>query len=305
MKDNQMRFLQACIVLTAFVVSPAFGASFFHSFVTDLNPPYICKLKLKDASGVSIDTKHTYKFTGICSIKIPVGNSYIYQNVWVETNATWDSKSNDASEQTTLANNLGTVNVTFKCDDDPWLTKGQCAILGYQNNTQFTNLSGVYNARNGQYPPFETSTGQYPPLARNQAILREAIVLSVIHARQEANQAQAAFNQTFGQSIEPAPAPVAPPAPVTTKIVKKVAPRCITRIFYKPRMSGLRLDVCLKLNRDCGKPAADRFCQAMGYRRALSCKLDNTPSTPTFIIGTQAICRQSFCKGFEMIECVK
>jgi hypothetical protein len=298
-----MRFLRTLPLLITAIACPAMGASLFHSYVADLSPPYICKLKLKDAQGVSINTRHTYQFSGICSIKIPVGNTWIYQNVWVDTQGTWDGTTNDATEITTLANDMGTVTAQLKCDDDPWLTKSQCSLLNYQNSTQFTNLSGVFNPRTGEYPTFETISGQFPPLARNQAILREAIVLSVISAKREAAQAHAAFNQTFNaqpsQSTQTATAAI--PAAVTPKPVHHTT----THIFYKPKVGNLRLDVCLKLNQDCGQPAADRFCQSMGYHHSLNCKLDNERSTPTFIIGTQTICNQTFCKGFEMIECVK
>lgn len=299
-----MRFLRYCTLLVSFVLSPAFGASLFHSSVADLSPPYICKLKLKQATGVSLDTTHTYKFSGICSVKIPVGNTWIYQNVWVDTQGKWDATTNQAQETTTLAGDMGTVVAQLRCDDDPWITKGQCALLGYQNNTQFTNFGGVFNARTGQYPPFEIITGQYPPLARNQAILREAIVLSIIDARQQAAAAHLAFNQTFPQRPpEPVVIPVVRSAPAPAPMIKK--PRCETRLFRKPKVGNVRLDVCLTLNKNCGKPAADRFCQSMGYRRALNCKLDNERTVPTFIIGTESLCNQSFCRGFEIIECVK
>jgi hypothetical protein len=272
------------------------AASLFHSYITDLSPPYICKFKLKDAHGVSIDTKHDYGFSGICSIKLPTGNSWVYQNVWVDLVATWNAQTNEGYEVAKFNNDLGTVIVQLKCDDDPWLTKAQCAIIGYQNNTTFTNLSGVYNARTGQIPPFQTSTGQYPPLARNQAILREAIALSVWNARQEAAAAHTAFNQTFLNQQ--------PGVTNQTSIIKNpVIKKRITRIFKKPKVNTIRLDVCLELNKNCGKPAADRFCQLMGYRRSVNCVIDSEPSTPTFIIGTQTICNQRFCKAFDEIEC--
>lgn len=175
----------------------SYGASLFHSYVTDLSPPYLCKLKLKKASGVSLENIHTYQFSGICSIKIPIGNTWIYQNTWVDTVASWNGGTNEGLEVTTFYNNLGTVVAQLKCDDDPWITKSQCALTGYQNSTPFTNLAGIYNSRTGQTPPFEIMTGQYPPLARNQAILQEAILLSVLTARDEANAAHAQFDQMF------------------------------------------------------------------------------------------------------------
>lgn len=298
-----MRFLWTCIILSILVTPSAYSASLFHSYVTDLSPPYMCKLKLKNATGVSIDTNHTYQFSGICSIKLPVGNSWIYQNVWVDTQAQWNGLTNDAVETTTLANNMGTIVAQLKCDDDPWITKGQCALLGYQNDTQYTNLGGVYNARTGQYPPFEIITGQYPPLARNQAILREAIVLSILSARQEAAAAHAAFNQTFGQAKVTQIQRTTSTTRVTTPAAQ--TRKVICQVFRKPMVGKYRLDACLKLNKDCGKPAADAFCRSKGFRQARNCQIDNKPTLPTFIIGTRSTCVQSFCKGFEMVECIK
>lgn len=284
--------IQAICLVSLFLLSQAaFGTSVFHSYITDLSPPYICKLKLKAAQGVSLDTKHGYQFSGICSIKLPMGNKWIYQNVWVDLQASWNGETNEGFETATFYNNIGTVTSQLKCDDDPWLTKAQCALVGYQNNTQFTNLGGVYNSRNGQYPPFEIITGQYPPLARNQAIMQEAIALSLLSASQEAAAAHAAFNQTFGRQT-----------PMPDFVKKKVSKR-VTKIYKKPKVGNVRLDCCLKLNKDCGKPAADRYCQSMGFRQSVSCKIDPHRCAPTFIIGTQTVCSQPFCKGFDEIEC--
>lgn len=269
----------------------ASSTSIFHSYVTDLSPPYICKLKLKSAKGVSLDTKHSYQFSGICSIKLPIGNTWIYQNVWVDTVASWNAETNEGFETTTLYNNQGAVVAQLKCDDDPWLTKAQCALVGYQNSTQFTNLGGVFNARTGQYPPFEILTGQYPPLARNQAIMQEAIALSILSATQEAAAAHTAFNQTFGNQT-----------PIPAEFRKQTVKRK-TRCFSKPKIGNIRLDACLKMNSSCGKPAADRFCQYMGYKQSISCRIDNARCTPTFIIGTQTVCNKSFCKGFDQVTC--
>ncbi len=191
--------LRAIIFLTLLTFCCcAYGASsFFHGSITDLSPPYFCKLKLTAAKGVGIENQRTYQFRGICSIKIPIGNTWIYQNVWVDLLANWNNETKEGSEITTLYNNLGNVVIQLRCDDDPWLTKSQCALVGYQNNTQFTNLGGAYNARTGQYPFFETMTGQYPPLARNQAIFQEALILSVNTARQEVRAANAQFQAAF------------------------------------------------------------------------------------------------------------
>lgn len=290
-----MRFNFRILILMVSLIfsSPTWSTSLFHGYITDLSPPYICKLKLKKARGVSLETKHGYQFSGICSIKIPVGNTWIYQNVWVDVLADWNGETNEGFETATLTNNQGAVLVQLKCDDDPWLTKAQCSLVGYENNTQFSNLGGVFNPRTGQYPPFEISTGQYPPLARNQAILKEAIALSLLTASQEAAAAHAQFDQTFGQAQISVPA-ITPRSPIRKRL---------TQIFKKPKVGNVRLDSCLRLNQDCGKPAADEYCRSKGFRHSANCKVDTQPCSPTFIIGSQTISTQSFCKGFDEIEC--
>lgn len=191
-----------CLLLL-FVNGSIFADSIFHSLVTDLSPPYFCKLKLNAATGVSLDTKHTYNFSGICSVKLPYGNTWIYQNVWVEVSGNWDSETHTALETAQIVagdQNRGSVISALRCDDDPWLTKAQCSLDSLQNNTNFSNFGKVFHPRNGLYPPFEISTGQYPPLARNQAIVQDAVDLSIQDARRKANTAHAAFDQTFGKS---------------------------------------------------------------------------------------------------------
>jgi hypothetical protein len=293
-------FLFSYFFLFLLFVSHSAGAtSFFHSYITDLSPPYICKLKLKSARGVSLDTKRSYQFNGICSIKIPIGTTWTYQHVWVDLQADWNADTNEGLEVAILRNGLGSVITQVKCDDDPWLTKAQCALVGYRNNTHFTNLGGVFNNRNGQYPPFEIITGQYPPLARNQAILQEAIALSLLTATQEVKAAESTFAKTF-------------PAQTTINTSLSVKPNKVTGInaskratktFKYPRIDNFRVDCCLQLNKECGKPAADRFCQRMGYKKSIDCKVDTTRAGPTFILGTQTICSQPYCKGFKEVIC--
>jgi len=70
-------------------------------------------------------------------------------------------------------------------------------------------------------------------------------------------------------------------------------------VFYKP---SLRLDWCLHWGRDCGKPAADAFCQMNGYTEAESWKLEG--GLTTFVLGDGKICKGS-CDGFSSINCRK
>lgn len=261
--------------------------SVFHSMVSDLNPPYYCKLKLKAARGVPFDPKHNYEFNGICTVRIPAGNTIITQDLWVEIAAQWDRETNTATEQTNIVGgdgNRGSIQVVLRCQDDPWLSKSPCVLDSMVNNTNFSNFGKVYNPRNGLYSPFVIFTGQYPPLARNQAIYQEALVLSIATAQREIAMAQQSFSQAF---------PYRAPEP-------RLLPK---RTFKKPVFRGYRVDCCLRMNKYCGKPAADAWCRSQGYRRSSNCKIDPNKCSPTYLFGTQSICTQPFCKGFDEVEC--
>jgi hypothetical protein len=294
----QRLILAIVIFLLLFLCQVLRADSIFHTLVTDLNPPYFCKLKLTDAKGVSIEPKREYNFRGVCSVKLPIGNTWIYQNIWVELTANWDDQIKSGTESTLIVGgdgNRGNVQIALKCDNDPWLTKAQCVIDSLQNNTNFSNFGKIFNPHNGLYPPFEIITGQYPPLARNQAILHEAIAFSVMNAEREAAAAHQAFQQAFG--------PIGNGNAVNNQTMTPITPRKRRQIYKKPRFKGYRVDCCLKLNQDCGKPAADMFCQSMGYSHATNCKIDNSPCMPTYIMGNHTICNRSFCKGFDEVEC--
>ena len=70
-------------------------------------------------------------------------------------------------------------------------------------------------------------------------------------------------------------------------------------VFIKP---SLRLDWCLHWGRDCGKPAADAFCQMYGYADAESWKTEG--GLTTFVLGDGKICKGG-CDGFSSINCRK
>ena len=76
-------------------------------------------------------------------------------------------------------------------------------------------------------------------------------------------------------------------------------------VFNSPTYGGHRVDWCLHWGKDCGQPAADRFCQLMGHTHATSWKIDpdigNT--SPTIVLGDGTICDQASCDGFAYIVC--
>ncbi len=77
------------------------------------------------------------------------------------------------------------------------------------------------------------------------------------------------------------------------------------RRFLNPSIGGYRLDWCRRWGQECGKPAADAFCRSRGFKEAVAFQeaFDIGARTPTKIISSGKICSDSFCDGFEFIEC--
>lgn len=72
--------------------------------------------------------------------------------------------------------------------------------------------------------------------------------------------------------------------------------------FQAPEVAGTRVDWCLTWGADCGKPAADRFCQDHGFAEAA--RFEVAPGVgPTHILGSGESCDDPRCDGFRFIEC--
>lgn len=88
-----------------------------------------------------------------------------------------------------------------------------------------------------------------------------------------------------------------------------------TRVFYTSDMKApiswnlkrTPLDWCLDWENNCGKPAADAYCQARGYEQAKKfVKLDNVPETVT--LRDKRVCNKStrgVCDSFQEITCTR
>lgn len=74
-------------------------------------------------------------------------------------------------------------------------------------------------------------------------------------------------------------------------------------------VQGYRLDWCLKRGTQCGKPAADAWCEhnnrtkLSSHATAFKQAPDIGRFAPTYILGDRALCQSAGCDGFESITC--
>jgi len=71
------------------------------------------------------------------------------------------------------------------------------------------------------------------------------------------------------------------------------------RNFFAPEVGGTRIDACLASGA-CGKPAADAFCRAQGYDRAMIFQREDFASTR--LIDSDKLCSGS-CTAFRQVKC--
>lgn len=78
--------------------------------------------------------------------------------------------------------------------------------------------------------------------------------------------------------------------------------------FAKPKEGSLRIDWCLIWGGQCGKPAADKFCQNKGFMQSIDQVEDvdiGAAGIATIVQGTGQICNQPVCDGFTYVTCQK
>ncbi len=81
-----------------------------------------------------------------------------------------------------------------------------------------------------------------------------------------------------------------------------------SKTFTNPMIEGRRLDWCLHWGKECGKPAANAWCQrkmgkADGYVIKWQIAPDIGASSPTYVLGDRKVCNKPFCDGFKSITC--
>ncbi len=77
--------------------------------------------------------------------------------------------------------------------------------------------------------------------------------------------------------------------------------------FAKPKAGPFQIDWCLQWAAQCGKPAADKFCQTKGFLQSNDFvqAVDIGASTPTIVQGTGQVCNAPTCDGFTYVTCEK
>lgn len=112
---------------------------------------------------------------------------------------------------------------------------------------------------------------------------------------------------------DPASAPEGVSQPATAVQLPSEAQAALTgnsipssgEAFRFPVHKDYRLNFCFSNREDCGAPAANAWCEAQGFSKALSWKKEANVGAifPTVLIGTEDVCDKYLCDGFEEISC--
>ncbi|GAB6190871.1 hypothetical protein [Desulfocastanea catecholica] len=83
------------------------------------------------------------------------------------------------------------------------------------------------------------------------------------------------------------------------------AARGVITHFSLPVYQNYRVDSCLYLDRQCGEPAANAWCRAKGFAKAIDWAVDHDigATAPTYLMGDQGLCDHALCDGFLYITC--
>ncbi len=76
-----------------------------------------------------------------------------------------------------------------------------------------------------------------------------------------------------------------------------------TGTFRLPKLDGAYVHYCLSLKQNCGRPAADKFCQLKGFHKTTAYKRF-VKAGHTRVLGTGKVCSGPKCDGFQFIRCV-
>jgi hypothetical protein len=109
---------------------------------------------------------------------------------------------------------------------------------------------------------------------------------------------------TYLPPAEPVPEPQTSGVGIEDMSAVQPCAFCKEQAFMDPTVEGAAVDVCLNWGTNCGKPAADAFCQLQGFAGS-SAHAARPNAPPTFVIGDRAVCRESYCARLTSITCVR
>lgn len=72
--------------------------------------------------------------------------------------------------------------------------------------------------------------------------------------------------------------------------------------FKKPKYKGKRLDWCREWSANCGKPAADAYCEFKGFSGSTDFAMAEDIGNTRLISNGQS-CTEPFCDGFKFVTC--
>ena len=73
------------------------------------------------------------------------------------------------------------------------------------------------------------------------------------------------------------------------------------RSYSRPTVDGTAISACLANGTNCGKPAADAFCQLQGYRESIL--FAREPAAQSLALDSRTICSSGACEAFARIKC--
>lgn len=146
------------------------------------------EFNLVDASGVPANSKHAYYFKGILSAYLVTSgggfsfsegfysttNVTVINKYWAAGKGTWDASRNTAQELLQIQHDGGTdsLNASFKCNGDPWITNQSCVVIKVLFNS--TASTGIHD-----WPGLVKHYGR--PLSVHVVTLAKATELSKQH----------------------------------------------------------------------------------------------------------------------------
>jgi hypothetical protein len=115
-------------------------------------------------------------------------------------------------------------------------------------------------------------------------------------------------------TVTPTPSPERPAKPRSTPngstgpdMIVVPVNEYTTRFRY-PHVDEMRLDWCLNWGSNCGEPAANLFCEEMGFSRASRYVKDvgtGRRGIYSLVYGDERVCSARYCNAFELIACTR